>query len=67
MNHIQYKISKANWIGHIWRKEFLKILKHVTDGKRQGRMGQEDEEEEMGSCWMPLRKGEDIVNSKRKQ
>ena len=32
VSHIQYKIRKANWIGRIWRKESLKLLKHVTDG-----------------------------------
>jgi hypothetical protein len=29
------KSKKANWIGHIWRRNCL--LKHVTEGKINGR------------------------------
>jgi len=48
---------KANWIGHILRRNCL--LQRVTEGKIQG--GIEDKEEDVGSYWMTLRKGEDTV------
>jgi len=28
------KVRKANWIGHIWRRNYL--LKYVTEGKIEG-------------------------------
>ena len=49
--------QKANWIGHILRRNCL--LQRVTEGKIQG--GIEDKEEDVGSYWMTLRKGEDTV------
>jgi hypothetical protein len=38
------------------------ILQRVIEGKiKGGWKGQEDEEEEVGSYWMTLRKGEDTL------
>jgi hypothetical protein len=48
---------KANWIGHILRRNCL--LKHVIEGKIEGR---EEEKEEVSSYWMASRKGEDNTN-----
>ena len=66
MSHIPYiqyrKTRKSNWIGHIWRKEHVKLPKNVTEGKRQGRMGENDEEEDVSSYWMILRKREGTGN-----
>jgi hypothetical protein len=51
---------KANWIGHILRRNCL--LQRVTEGKIQrGIEVQEDKEEEVGSYWMTLRKEEDTL------
>ena len=51
---------KANWIGHILRRNCL--LKQVIEGKIKGIWKwQEDEEEDVRSCWMTLRTGEDIL------
>jgi hypothetical protein len=44
------KQKKANWIGHILRRNCL--LKHTTEGKIEG-MGKE---EDISSYWMALRK-----------
>ena len=49
---------KANWIGHILRRNCL--LKQVIEGKIKGEW-QEDEEEDVRSCWMTLRTGEYIL------
>jgi hypothetical protein len=52
---------KANWIGHILHRNCL--LKHVIEGKREGRievMGRRGEE--VSSYWMTLRKREDTGN-----
>ena len=50
---------KANWIGHILRRNCL--LQRDIEGKIKGgiEVTQEDEEEDIGSYWMTLRKGED--------
>jgi hypothetical protein len=53
------KRRKANWIGHILRKNCL--LKHVIEGKIEQKL-QEDEEEDVSSYWMTLRKREDTGN-----
>jgi hypothetical protein len=37
------------------------LLQRVIEGKVKGVKGQEDEEEDVGSYWMTLRKGEDTV------
>ena len=51
---------KANWIGHILRRNCL--LKQVIEGKIKRRWKwQEDEEEDVRSCWMTLRTGEDTL------
>jgi hypothetical protein len=56
---------KANWIGHIWHINCL--LQRVIEGKIQGGWKwQEDKEEDVGSYWMTLRKGEDTLIWKRK-
>jgi len=47
---------KANWIGHILRRNCL--LKQVIEGKI---MGQEEEEEDVRNYWMTLRTGEDTL------
>ena len=47
---------KANWIGHILRRNCL--LKQVKEGRWKW---QEDEEEDVRSYWMILRTGEDIL------
>ena len=60
--NILHKIRtrKANWIGHILRRNCL--LKQVIKGKIMGGWKwQEDEEEDVGSYWMTLRKGEDTL------
>ena len=60
--NILHDISKwkANWIGHILRRNCL--LKQVIEGKiKGGTKGQEDEEEDEGSYWMTLRTGEDTL------
>jgi hypothetical protein len=57
--NILHEIRKrlANWIGHILRRNCL--LQRVTEGKIQGGGKlQEDKEEDVGSYWMTLRKGE---------
>jgi len=51
---------KANWIGHILRRNCL--LKQVIEGKIKGEIEvKEDEEEDVGSYWMTLRTGEDTL------
>ena len=50
---------KANWIGHILRRNCL--LQQVIEGKTKEQI-QEDEEEGIRSYWMILRTGEDTVN-----
>ena len=55
---------KANWIGHILRRNCL--LQQVIEGKIKGQIKwQEDEEEGVRSYWMTLRTGEDTVNWRR--
>jgi hypothetical protein len=49
------KRRKASRIGHILHRNCL--LKHVIEGEREGRNKRhEDEEEDVSSCWMTLRK-----------
>jgi hypothetical protein len=47
---------KANWTGHILRRNCL--LKHVIEGRIEGR----EEEEDISSYWMALRKRQGNVN-----
>jgi hypothetical protein len=50
--------GKFNWIGHIVHRNCL--LRHVIKGKvKGGTEWQKDEEEDVGNCWLTLRKGED--------
>ena len=42
------------------------LLKHVIEGKMEGRIEVKDYEEDITSFWMALRKGEDTGNRKRK-
>jgi len=56
---------KFNWIGHILHNKCL--LKHVIEGKGEGRIWGEDEEEDVSSYWIMLIKSDDTVNWKRKQ
>jgi hypothetical protein len=56
---------KANWIGHILRRNLF--LRQVIEVKIKGeRKWQEYEEEDVESYWMTLRKGEDIHIWRRK-
>ena len=50
---------KANWIGHTLGRNCL--LQRVTEGKIQGGLEVTGKEEDVGSYWMTLRKGEDIL------
>jgi hypothetical protein len=61
-----HEISKlnANWIGHIFRRNCL--LQQVIEGNIKGGKKVTDEEEDVGSYWMTLRKGEDTVVLRRK-
>jgi hypothetical protein len=58
--NILHEISKrkANWIGHILRRNCL--LQQVIEGKIKAGVEVTVEEEDVGSYWMTLRKGEDI-------
>jgi hypothetical protein len=59
------KRRKANWIRQILHRNCL--LKHVIEGKIEGRIKvREDEEEDVSSYWMTLGKGENTVNWRRK-
>ena len=52
---------KANWIGHILRRNCL--LQKVIEGKIKGQIEvTKDEEEGVRRYWMTLRTGEDTVN-----
>jgi hypothetical protein len=60
--NILYEIHKrkTNLIGHILRRNCL--LQVVIEGKIKGGIEVTGaEEEEVRSCWMTLRKGEDIL------
>ena len=51
---------KANWIGHILRRNCL--LKQVIEGKIKGEMDVTRRRgEDVRSCWMTLRTGEDTL------
>jgi hypothetical protein len=51
---------KANWIGHILRRNCL--LRRVTEGKTQGGIEVTGRQGRiLGSYWMTLRKGEDTL------
>jgi hypothetical protein len=55
------KRRQANWIGHTLSRKCL--LKHVTEIKLEGRMKMtEDEEEDIHSYWMTLKKRVDTGN-----
>jgi len=55
------KRSGANWIGHILRRNCL--LNHVTEEKqKEGLKWRGDDEEDVSSYWMTLRKGENTRN-----
>jgi hypothetical protein len=54
------KRRKANWIGHILRRNYP--LKHFIEGKIQESIGQEGVAGDESSYWMTLRKKENIVN-----
>ena len=59
------KRRKANWIGHILRRNCL--LRHVIGGKIEGRIEVKGRlEEDVSSYWMTLSKREDTVDLKRK-
>jgi hypothetical protein len=52
---------KANWIGHILRRNCL--LKHVTEGKLEGRTEMMRRRGKgVSSYWMTIRKREDTGN-----
>ena len=56
---------KANWIGHILRRNCL--LKQVIEGKIKGQIEVTRRQEEcVRSYWTTLRTGEDTVNWRRK-
>jgi hypothetical protein len=60
--NILHEINKreAKWISHILRRNCL--LQRVIEGKIKGGIElTEDEEEDVGSYWMTLRKGEDTL------
>jgi hypothetical protein len=51
---------KADWIGHILRRNCL--LQQLIEGKIKGEIEvKEDDEEDVGSYWMTLGKGEDTL------
>jgi hypothetical protein len=55
------KGRKANWIGHILRRNCL--LKHDIEGKREGRIDVTGSlGEDVSSYWMTLREREDTGN-----
>jgi hypothetical protein len=55
------KRRKANWIGHILRRNCL--LKHVIEEKLEGRIEMTGRQEDgVSSYWMTLRKREDTGN-----
>jgi hypothetical protein len=55
------QIRKANWIGHIWRRNCL--LKHVIERKIEGRIEVTGRRgRDVSNYWMTLRKREDTGN-----
>jgi hypothetical protein len=60
--NIQHEIRKrnSNWIGHILRRNCL--LQRVIEGQIKGGIEVTGrQEEDVGSYWMTLRKGEDTL------
>jgi len=49
-----------NWIGNILRRNHL--LKHVIQGKKEGQLRREDEEEDVTSYYVTWRKRKDTGN-----
>jgi hypothetical protein len=58
------KRRKANCIGHVLRRNCPQ--KHVIQGQVEGRRLRDDEEEDVSSYRVTLRKGKDTVSRKRK-
>ena len=54
------KRRKANWIGHILRMNCL--LRHIIEGKIEGRIGVTEDDEDLSSYWKALRKREGTGN-----
>jgi hypothetical protein len=55
------KRRKAKWIGHVLHRNCL--LKHVIEGKTEGKnKGWEDEEEDVPRYWIALKNREDTGN-----
>ena len=50
---------KISWIGYILRNN--RLLKHIIEEREEG---WEDQEEDVKSCWITLRKREDTGNWK---
>jgi len=51
------KRMKISWIGYILRNN--RLLKHIIEEREEG---WEDQEEDVKSCWITLRKREDTGN-----
>jgi hypothetical protein len=65
--NIVHEISKrkANWIDHILRRNCF--LQRVIEGKiKREYKWQEDEEEDIGSYWMTIGRGEETLIWRRK-
>jgi hypothetical protein len=60
--NIQHSVKrkKAEWVGHILRRNCL--LKHGIERKKEGSIRREDEAEDVSSCWITLRKRADTGN-----
>ena len=56
---------KANWIGHILRRNCL-LQRVIEERLKGGKKWQEDEEVDVGSYWMTLKKEEDTHIWRRK-
>jgi hypothetical protein len=50
ITYVLPKAVKAKMIGHIMRRNCL--LKHIIEGKIEGIGREEEEEEDVSSCWM---------------
>jgi hypothetical protein len=60
ISYLQLKVRRTNWIDHIVQKNWH--IRYVTEGKKC----RVDEEEDVRSYWIGLRKGEDNAICKRK-